>query len=349
MDVVFYLQFEFHRAVLEPVYTLLKQRFRCLFTAHLQLALSAKPKIVVMAERTHFEQFRTAQPGTIVVWLRHGFASKGNFIPSVTASDFAGLNSQWVRDDLKSRGIKPLIDFWVTGFVPADVIFQKEQPLPHDLNGAGFSPERKTVLYAPTYNETFNSFKALGRTWIDEVVNEIGEINIIIKPHPITPSRSQEWMEYWREAQTCHRHVYLVEDSHANVYRYFNFADVLLSDASSVVFYFLGLDRPVVLVTDPTRDLDCGFYDPDGPEWNWRELGVEVGSPRELAGAISNSLENPAYKSELRHKYAQRVFGNLTDGRSAERVAEKISALLSPEPLDRDWVEASWRYAASRK
>jgi Putative glycosyl/glycerophosphate transferases involved in teichoic acid biosynthesis TagF/TagB/EpsJ/RodC len=295
MDIAFYLQFDFHRAVLEPVYALLRKRFKCLFTAHLQLILSAKPKIIVMAERTQFEQFRTALPGTIVVWLRHGFASKGNFIPSVTASDFAGLNSEWVRDDLISRDIKPLIDFWVTGFVPADVIFQKEQPLPHDLSDAGFSPERKTVLYAPTYNETFNSFRVLGRTWIDEFTKEHPEINIVIKPHPVTPSRSPEWMEYWREAQSRHPYVYLVEDSHTSVYKYFNYADVLLSDASSVVFYFLGLDRPVVLVTDSKPDSSCGFYDPKGPEWNWRELGIEVGFTDELIDAIRTSLEDPTY------------------------------------------------------
>lgn len=65
MDIAFYSQFEFHRAVLEPVYALLRNRFNCLFTAHLQLALGARPKIVVMAERTQFEQFRGTRQAEI--------------------------------------------------------------------------------------------------------------------------------------------------------------------------------------------------------------------------------------------------------------------------------------------
>ena len=45
----------------------------------------------------------------------------------------------------------------------------------------------------------------------------------------------------------------LVKDAHADVVPACSPGDVLVSDASSIIFEFLALDRPIVLVTNPRR------------------------------------------------------------------------------------------------
>src|SRR5262249_42396934 len=160
--------------------------------------------------------------------------------------------------------------------------------------------------------------EVLGNSWIDSVMEHLGDVNIIIKPHPVTAEKFPQWMELWRQAQDRHQHVYLVEDTHASVYPYCRHADVLLSDASSVIFYFLALDRPIVLVGNPAREQEAVFFDRDGPEWKWRDVGIEIEKVSEVAPSLSRALEHPNMHSAKRLEYAQRVFGDLRDGRSAE-------------------------------
>ncbi|MCC7531024.1 MAG: CDP-glycerol glycerophosphotransferase family protein, partial [Candidatus Melainabacteria bacterium] len=298
------------------------------FTSHAELIVRSRPKAIVLAER-QYEIFREALPEVPLVWLRHGFASKNNFAPSVSGCDFACVNSEWVKEQCLLSGLSPREDFWVTGFVPADEIFAPAGQIQKVLMQAGLSFDRKTLLYAPTYNEMFNSFEVLGCGWIDALFEHFGRINLIIKPHPVTPALNPAWMDCWRQAQARHDSVYLVEDTHSSIYSYFQHVDVLISDASSVMFYFLALDRPIVLVTNSKRTDEKSFYDPTGPEWTWRDLGLEVFSLEQLINALERCLNDPHANSEKRKYYAARVFGDLTDGRSAKRVAGNLERLLA--------------------
>lgn len=334
MDLAFYLYFEFHRSTLWPVYSLLKDKFECLFTSHAELIVRSRPKAIVLAER-QYERFRETLPDVPLIWLRHGFASKNNFAPSVSGCDFACVNSEWVKEQCLVDGLSPRKDFWVTGFVSADEIFEPAGHIQQVLTQAGLSFDRKTLLYAPTYNEMLNSFDVLGCQWIDALFEHFGQINLIIKPHPVTPALSPAWMGYWRQAQARHASVYLVEDTHSSVYSYFQIADVLISDASSVMFYFLALDRPIVLVTNPKRTDEKLFYDPAGPEWTWRDLGLEVFGSDQLMNAVESCLREPQSNSEKRKYYATRVFGNLADGGSAQRVAGNLERLLAHQQSSR--------------
>lgn len=347
MDVAFYLYFDFHRAMLEPVYELLRLKFDCMLTAHNELILKARPKILVVADR-QYELFRPHLPESIIVWLRHGFGSKNNFAPCVTGCDFACLNSEWTQQSCLRSGVKPRMDFWVTGFVPADVLFQPPGQLPPELRDTDFSSKRKTILYAPTYNQHLNSVDALKDAWIASLRQEVGDLNVIIKPHPVIPERNPDWMCMWRQWQAQYEYVYLIEDAHASIYPLFKLADLLVSDASSTAFYFLALDRPIVLVSNPERSLEPHYFDPHGPEWQWRDIGVEANTASEAVEAIARCLDNPQLNRDRRAFYAERVFGTTRDGRAAERVAGKISSLLSPDKADEGWVSDAWQAARQR-
>jgi hypothetical protein len=110
-------------------------------------------------------------------------------------------------------------------------------------------------------------------------------------------------------------------------------ADVLVSDASSVIFQFLALDRPIVLVTNPMHRWDPAF-DPDDITWLWRDVGDEVTRRDDLAGAVASALADAARGAERRRVYSDRLFGARRDGRNAERVAAHIVAAIDGMPDD---------------
>ena len=118
----------------------------------------------------------------------------------------------------------------------------------------------------------------------------------------------------------------MIEDPTANVIPYLKRADLLVSDASSVIFQFLALDRPIVLITNPERRRSTHF-DPNGIEWRWRDVGEEVHDVENLPSVVGEALDNPAGRAERRVHYRQKLFGDLTDGRAAERIAQKIAEI----------------------
>ena len=316
-------------------------------TKNLNSIVSFKPRILLVADNRYY-LYRPRLPGTIIIWVRHGFASKNVLRRAIIGSDFTCVSSEWIRDEYIRRGWNPRLGYWITGFVAMDRVlnpmFQNEVMLPAD-----FSKGKTTLLYAPTWNRFFNSVEILGDKWIDKIRESLPDINIIIKPHPLIPKLFPHFMVMWRESARRNERTLLVEDYNSNVYEYLPLADILLSDASSVIFYFLALDRPIILVNNPLRFKGKEFFDPEGHEWAWRDLGVQINHVDELQNALIRSLEKPREKAEERACYRDRIFGNLLDGRASERIADRVRALFNPKPEDKEWVAISWNSIASLK
>jgi CDP-glycerol glycerophosphotransferase (TagB/SpsB family) len=298
-------------------------------TKNVESLIQFNPMILILADR-HYNLFRNRLPKTIIVWTRHGFASKNEAGKGVTGCDFACVSSEWVRNEFIRQGFIPTLGFWVTGFPAADILFQKRSNLDYTLLPENFSSGKATLLYVPTYNELLNSVNVLGERWIDKLKEILPEINVIIKPHPVIPERNPKWMDMWRNATNRNERILLIEDSHSSVYQYLPFADILLSDASSVIFYFLAFNKPIILVNNPNRFKERQFFDEKGPEWTWRDMAFEIDNANQLPSAVLRCLETPKEKSEKRLIYKERVFGNLCDGKSAERIADRIKTLLTP-------------------
>ena len=138
-------------------------------------------------------------------------------------------------------------------------------------------------------------------------------------------------MARWARLAARGQGVLLVDDTHADVVPYMLAADVLVSDASSVIFEFLALDRPIVLVTNPRHRADPA-YAPGDIVWRWRDLGDEVHEASDLPRAVAAALSAPDRLAERRRECARLLFGPFTDGRNHTRVAEKILALEGAPP-----------------
>ena len=203
-----------------------------------------------------------------------------------------------------------------------DPLFRDEiLSLPIEIPSAG-----KTVIYAPTWTEHLSSAPMLGER-LDELLRGGDEtISIIVKPHPVIFGRHSKWITSWQNLANSNPNVYLVEDKSADVVPYLQRADVLISDASSVVFQFLALNRPIILINNPNR-FGTSHFDPKGIEWQWRDLAEEVEDLSDLPNAVRRALEHPEGRKDRRSYYRHQLYGDLTDGRSAERIAAKIDEL----------------------
>jgi len=318
MRVAFYQASGFHQAMLNPVAAAIGSRAECRLIDDLDELAPFAPDVVVLAENP-MNEVRVRVPTARIVWTRHGFANKRFLSSAMAACDYACLSSAWVRDHYRAQGLRATIDEWATGFVPMDALYRRVQSM-----GAR---EGKTLLYAPTFNPNLSSVRPLGKSWAGDLRLRYPELRIIIKPHPHTAQEQPLWLSRWQTWADADSGIELITDPDRDVYELMPDADVLLTDASSVMFYFLALDRPIILVDNPLRFDDPNRFAPDGEEWQWRDIGDRIDSAEALPAAIDAALATPNRHAEVRQHRAVQIFGDLFDGRAAERVAERVLAL----------------------
>jgi CDP-glycerol glycerophosphotransferase (TagB/SpsB family) len=318
MRIAFYHFHPFHHAMLDPVQAAVGTRASCLRTEDPDAVAAFAPHAIVLAE--HHEDHLTARlPEVPVVWTRHGFSSKNYLAQQLRWCDYACIGSAWSRTDYDARGWRPRRDFWLTGFPALDAM--------HGAAAAPRASHERCVLYAPTHNALLSSLKRLGRDWGPRLREALPDVRLLIKPHPLSHEREPAWMERFARWSREDAGIEFVADPIADVYALLPRADVLLTDASSVMFYFLALDRPVVLYTSPLRADDPLRFDRDGAEWAWRDLGIEFESPDARIPSLRRALDEPAARAASRARYRERVLGDTFDGRAAARVADKLLAL----------------------
>lgn len=325
--VAFYAHYRFLEPILRPVQEALADRAVCLLSNDRRAVRRFQPHVIVMAHHAHLEYFRFHLPGAVTVNVRHGMISKKNLRrlparPSARAFDFVCIDDGQSIDNHRRAGVAPRA-YWPTGYPQLDPLFRRDAPprLPLDAT-------RPTVLYAPTWDLGLTSATMFGPRLVELIRRGAGAVNIVIKPHPMIGEWRPRWMAWWRQLAEREPGVHLVADTHADVVLYMLAADVLVSDASSAVFEFLALDRPIVLVTNPLHVVDPA-YDPDSIAWRWRDLGEEVHHVDDVGPAVERALRDPAHHRDTRLSYARRLFGPRTDGRNHLRVADHVHEVAS--------------------
>jgi CDP-glycerol glycerophosphotransferase (TagB/SpsB family) len=330
MRVGFFARLPFHRAILAPVHDAVGARAERVFTADRGQVAAFAPDVIVMASHAELEYFRTHVPRAYAVNVRHGMIGKRliSRLParaSARAFDFVCVGHQQSLAGYEQGGARPR-EYWHTGYPQVDPLFRRDPPPPLPL-----APGRPTVLYAPTWNLGLTSAAMLGARVVDLIRAGAPGANVVIKPHPVLGEWRPRWVARWARLAARERGVLLVDDTHADVVPYMLASDVLVSDASSVIFEFLALDRPIVLVTNPRHRADPA-YAPDDIVWRWRDVGDEVHEAGDLGCAVASALAMPSRRAERRRAYAQLLFGPFTDGENHVRVAEKILALEGAPP-----------------
>ncbi len=281
-----------------------------------------KPDVVVVGG-IQTAQVRDLVPNAFVISAPAFLTSQNRHRAAFDGADIAVAPGQIVADAWVKLGLIDAAQVKVCGHLPLDPLFRGTAvSTPGALMDAS-----ATVLYAPGLRPQMASPDLLGENAVDLIRGGRSDVTLVIKPHPESFIRQPGWIEMWSKAAKAHERVVFVDDPDADIVPYLKAADVLVSDVSSVIFEYLAVDRPILLLKNPDFAADEYGYDPQGIEWRWREIGREIGSVDDLARAVDLALKTPDAGTELRARYRQALFGDTTDGLAAERLIELISEL----------------------
>jgi hypothetical protein len=256
------------------------------------------------------------------IQLGHGIGPK----PSYYRKSDTPMTVRFIEGELRLKKIKdmyPNDQFVQVGFSKLDPIFDgSESGL--DLIKLGLDPNKKTILYAPTFNPT--SLGCFPKNW----PKEFKDYNILVKVHSLTLSRDrykkdQSRIKTWEK----YPNVYLANIDEFSLVPFLKTADILVSEASSTLFEFAALNKPIVI---------CDFYNLNwaykgifkyrfkkrfGDSIIYNELGAHATKYKKLKNIIEEELKNPQKYEKSRFAYTQDHVGP-TDGNTSIKIANYL-------------------------
>jgi hypothetical protein len=197
------------------------------------------------------------------------------------------------------------------------------------LESLDIDPERKTVLYAPTWSK-YSSVASMG----EDIVKRLGSAGytVIVKLH----DRSRQGDDYHSGGADWGQRLLPVLKSvggvlatGANSSPYLAAADILITDHSSVGFEYLLLDRPLVRIHIPEL-LERTDIEPIYVRL-LTEASISVSNIEQLEMAVEKSLTAPTENARFRKEVADKMFYK-PGGATARAIAEMYDVIeLTPD------------------
>lgn len=289
----------------------------------LEIYLSNKPDWIVFGN--HFKHTENLPDATKTAMLYHGIGIKECYYDAeLSEMDVRFVEGPYRADEILKRS--PKANIVTTGFAKLDPVFNSNSPvkLPEKLNH-----NKKTLLYAPTfYPSTIENIPACWPA-------EFSDFNIIIKPHEFSLTnkkyekqriRIKEWAEF--------DNVYIASAEEFSLLPFMQCADVLISEASSALFEFAALDKPVVWCDFiKLRWSYKGLFHyrhknrMDSEIMKYSHIAAHAKSYKHLLTVVKEELQKPKGHGSIRKKITEKLLGN-TDGRASIRI---VNHLLSSE------------------
>ncbi|MFZ8201079.1 CDP-glycerol glycerophosphotransferase family protein [Alteromonas portus] len=255
--------------------------------------------------------------------LGHGIGPK----PSYYHKSATPMTVRFIEGKLRLAKIKELYpndEFVQVGFSKLDPLFNNtETGLKY--NELGLDENKPTLLFAPTFNPS--SLECFPDNW----PSHFPDFNILIKPHTFTYSREayknqRKKLKKWGEFSN----TYVATETDISLLPFMKEADILVSEASSTLFEFVALSKPVIV---------CNFFK---LKWSYRgifkyrfkkrfgkdnviyqNIGLHINSYKELRDAIEKQLKNKDLYKKEREEYTEDHVGP-TDGKSSLRIVDYI-------------------------
>ena len=238
------------------------------------------------------------------------------------------LEGQYWLDYIKSLGWENLADFYLTGLPKLDPLFWEgyydNAALTKKL---GINPNKKTVLFAPSYKPSCISY-------VQSCITDLlPEYNLIVKLHPYSwggkyASHSQH--KFYEKLAKKHSDVFLIEKKDYDIYPYLFLADTLISDTSSVINEFLALGKHGIIYVLPESKLkhSDGMESVSIDPKDWLEGAFpKMFKPEDLLPAVKSAL-NPTQKMVTKLIEYRNYFFTGLDGKSTQRVKAKIDEIM---------------------
>ncbi|WP_353349555.1 CDP-glycerol glycerophosphotransferase family protein [Oceaniserpentilla sp. 4NH20-0058] len=270
-----------------------------------------------------FKFLSSLSANTKTAQLGHGIGPK----PSYYHKSSTPMTVRFMEGDIRLSKIQSMFPddtFIQVGYSKLDPVFNGlEKGL--NLADLALNPEKKTILYAPTFNPS--SLECFPDDW----PLDFAEFNILIKPHSFTYTIDQyagqrEKLKKW----ASYENVYVAGPEELSLLPHMVSADILLSEASSTLFEFVALDKPVVV---------CDFYK---LKWSYRgifhfrfkkrfgtdnvlykDIGPHVNSYKKLREVVLDELNCPETYKAQRAQYTRDHVGPI-DGLVSKRIVDYL-------------------------
>ena len=255
--------------------------------------------------------------------VSHGIGPKACYYTvSETPTDVRFVEGPYRTERL--RQMYPNQTFIDTGYAKLDPAINGE------LSGAspsyyGLDNNKKTLLYAPTFYPS--SIERFSRSFPED----FNQYNIILKPHYFSLSiekykKQKALLEHWATFDN----VYLAQVEESNILPFMAVADVLISDASSTLFEFAALDKPVVwcdflklrwayrgiLKFRFKKRMDQDLY-------RYSDIAAHAKSYRELKSVVDTQIMFPEQYEVQRSRYTLSLAG-IVDGKASNRIVQYL-------------------------
>jgi hypothetical protein len=272
-----------------------------------------------------FKHLSTLAPQTRTAQIYHGIGMKSDvYSPGLMEMDIRFIEGPHYSEALQE--LYPGRALLEVGYAKLDPLFGPREQRPRlDLAALGLDPTRLTILYAPTFYPS--SIELMADDWPEQ----FAEFNLVVKPHFFTWSKSRyrkqrRKLEQWARAGNVH-----VPDPHVfNLLPFMGTADLMISDASSALFEFAAIDKPVIwcdflklrwsyrgpLHYRLTRRMDATID-------QYRDICAHAAGYEEMKMQVRSQLDNPGEYSGKRKAYTQRLIGK-TDGKVSQRIADYL-------------------------
>jgi len=221
-------------------------------------------------------------------------------------------------------------DYILSGFAKLDPLYNNEvQGL--DLEMMGLDPDRKTILYAPTF------YPSSIELFSDQFPFDFPEYNIIVKPHYFSLTKKKyiaqrEKLNTWKNRYS---NVYIASLDEHSLLPFMAAADILISEASSSLFEFAALDKPVVWCDflhlrwsyrglfrfRLTRRLDQDIL-------KFSDIGAHAENYAGLKQIVDEQIADPGMFRSKRKKYCN-LFVGASDGKASQRIADYLCSTVS--------------------
>lgn len=262
------------------------------------------PSVVISA---HYFRRTYNIPEIKKIHIFHGMAKDIGFRAKNKQFNLLLLMGEYAQRRFNELGLK---HYTLVGYPKLDPLFDNSIN-PQDVKEQlGINVNLPTVLYAPTWGKKISSVPIIKDQLI--ALAQSGQYNVLVKLH----DKSRQWRRYFKNKPN----IYLIDDP--DIVQYYLISDLLISDYSSVIFEFAALDRPIVLIkTDISNCPDRSIGKA------WRDIGIQVEHPQQLASAIQYGLDHPEEQSEQRKAYVRQLFYKM-DGQAGLRAATAIKNFL---------------------
>lgn len=286
-----------------------------------ELYLEERPNWIVFGNQ--FSDLVDIQKYSKTALVGHGIGPKSCYYTvSDTPTDVRFVEGPYREKRLKD--MYPDQTFIDTGYAKLDPVVNGELSDVR-LSDYGLDDSKRTILYAPTfYPSSIECFKS-------SFPLDFSEYNIILKPHYFSLSipkyrKQKNLLEGWSK----YNNVYLAPIEESNILPFMVISDVLISEASSTLFEFAALGKPVVWCD--FLKLRWGYRGilkfrfkkrMDQDLYRYSDIAAHAKSYRELKSVVDTQIMFPEQYEVQRSRYTLSLAG-IVDGKASNRIVQYL-------------------------